>query len=168
MSQAQYDELTSVMHSGPLIMLPCGYGMSQQEHANLAWDRLGKELGFKHMTVLPGTGKLDFTAEVDESFAPPAAKSYEKRLLDGFRAKGLRGETAVVATKAEAEAVTPQHDRKIFGSEATMGEFYAAVDPVMELINKYFDPHTRVIIDCTNAEILSGIATHNTMKFVKD
>ena len=68
----------------------------------------------------------------------------------------------------DGESHTPQHDKKIYGSEATMGEFFKVVEPVMEFINAHFDPHTRVIIDCTSAEILSGLATHNTMKFVKD
>lgn len=67
------------------------------------------------------------------------------------------------------QTATPSHsENKIYGSDATMGAFYNVVEPVMEFINNHFDPHTRVIIDTTSAEILSGIACHNTMKFVKD
>jgi len=37
---------------------------SRQENANYAWEKLGKELGFKYMTVRPnGKGDRFFTAE---------------------------------------------------------------------------------------------------------
>jgi predicted TIM-barrel fold metal-dependent hydrolase len=38
---------------------------SPQENANDAWERLGKKMGFDHMTVRPISGKGDrfFTAE---------------------------------------------------------------------------------------------------------
>ncbi len=37
---------------------------SRQENANYAWEKLGKKLGFKYMTVKPnGKGNKFFTAE---------------------------------------------------------------------------------------------------------
>ena len=39
---------------------------SPQENANSAWEAMGKELGFRHMTVKPvsSKGQCFFTAEV--------------------------------------------------------------------------------------------------------
>ena len=63
MTQRQYDALIYATEPQPLIMLQCGYP-SQQERANRAWERLGAEMGFKHMSAAPGEdGKLSFTAE---------------------------------------------------------------------------------------------------------
>jgi len=41
---------------------------SPQENANAAWEEMGKELGFRHLTVqpVPGKGQRFFTAEEDE------------------------------------------------------------------------------------------------------
>ena len=65
MSQKQLDELLKACRPVPLIMLQCGEPPSTQDNANRAWKRLGVELGFKPMTVLPVRGKGDrfFTAE---------------------------------------------------------------------------------------------------------
>ncbi len=48
----------------PAIMLQCGMPPSQQENANIAWEALGKKMGFNYMTVEP-TSKGDriFMAE---------------------------------------------------------------------------------------------------------
>lgn len=88
---------------------------------------------------------------------------------EGTLAKVNFGGQVVWFAAEYLEVDNPSHsDKKIYGSEATLGEFCKVVEPVMEFINAHFDPHTRVIIESTNAEILSGLATHNTMKFVKD
>lgn len=65
MSQAQLDALMDACKPVPMMMLQCGTPSSPQENANAAWQRLGVELGFKHMTVGPviGKGSLFFTAE---------------------------------------------------------------------------------------------------------
>lgn len=38
-------------------------GPTPQENANSAWERLGKEMGFKYMTVEPGNKERFFSAE---------------------------------------------------------------------------------------------------------
>ena len=65
MTQAQLDTLMESMKPVPMIALNCGSPRSPQENANSAWERLGKEMGFKHMTVRPvsSKGPLYFTAE---------------------------------------------------------------------------------------------------------
>jgi len=42
------------------------------------------------------------------------------------------------------------------------------VKPVMEWLSNNCHPHTTVIIDVTNAELVEGIATVVTQEFVKD
>lgn len=65
MSQEQMDKLLAAIKPVPMIMLQCGEPRSQQEMANDAWAALGKEMGFKHMTVeqVAGKGQLFFKAE---------------------------------------------------------------------------------------------------------
>lgn len=62
------DDLAALMEASrpvPMIMLQCGTPPSPQEHANAAWRRLGKKMGFRSMTVEPvtGAGQRVFTAE---------------------------------------------------------------------------------------------------------
>lgn len=48
----------------PMIALQCGTPPSQQEMANIAWEELGKRMGFDYMTVEPnGRDKLCFLAD---------------------------------------------------------------------------------------------------------
>lgn len=66
MSQDQLNELMDACKPTPVMYLNNGAPMfnSPQENANYAWEKLGKELGFKHMTVSPnGKGDKFFTAE---------------------------------------------------------------------------------------------------------
>ncbi len=64
MSQEQLDEILSVCKPVPMIMLQYGTPKSPQEKANLAWEKLGKELGFDYKTVKPnGKGNRFFSAE---------------------------------------------------------------------------------------------------------
>lgn len=65
MTEMQMKRLLQACRPVPLIMLQCGMPPSPQETANRAWKRLGDELGFDHMTVLPvqGKGQRFFTAE---------------------------------------------------------------------------------------------------------
>lgn len=67
LTQEQYDKLLNDIHSEvPLIMLQCdGQNPSKQERANMAWERLGIQMGFQHMTIQPTTSKGTrfFTAE---------------------------------------------------------------------------------------------------------
>lgn len=41
--------------------------------------------------------------------------------------------------------------------ELQIARFKIACEPLMEYLTKYHNPHTRVIIDCNSAELLSGI-----------
>lgn len=50
----------------PAIALQCGPVINPQERANIVWAELGKEMGFKPMTVMRSSkGERYFTAEVD-------------------------------------------------------------------------------------------------------
>jgi len=68
-TQQQLDFLLDASKPTPVMYLSGGrpLGSSQQENANHAWESLGKELGFKHMTVqpVPSKGQRFFTAEED-------------------------------------------------------------------------------------------------------
>jgi hypothetical protein len=65
MTDEQFEEIKKACQ--PVTYLVVG-GMppsSPQENANNAWAALGRELGFKHMTVKPeGSDQKRFTAEV--------------------------------------------------------------------------------------------------------
>ena len=66
MSQDQLDELLDACKPTPVMYLTGGVPMfkTPQENANYAWKKLGKELGFDHMTVKPaGSDQKSFTAE---------------------------------------------------------------------------------------------------------
>ncbi len=64
MTQAQRDALVEASKPVPYMVVGGAEPRSPQENANDAWRELGKELGFKHMTVQPGCGDpLCFTAE---------------------------------------------------------------------------------------------------------
>ena len=68
MTQEQLDKIIEACSAVPLIAINCGMPASPQEDANSAWERLGKEMGFKHMTVRPnGKGDRFFSAEPTES-----------------------------------------------------------------------------------------------------
>jgi hypothetical protein len=66
MTEEQRDIIMDACRPVPLIAINCGMPPSQQTMANYAWERLGKELGFKYMTVRPIHGLNDyyFTAEL--------------------------------------------------------------------------------------------------------
>lgn len=66
MTEDQLKELMDASKPTPVMYLSGGQPMfnSPQENANYAWEKLGKELGFKHMTVSPsGKGDRIFNAE---------------------------------------------------------------------------------------------------------
>lgn len=65
MTAAQLGKLLRACQPIPLVMLQCGMPPSPQDTANAAWEALGEEMGFLHMTVRPVAGKGDrfFTAE---------------------------------------------------------------------------------------------------------
>lgn len=47
-------------------------------------------------------------------------------------------------------------------------EFEAAVKPLIKWINDKCDPHTKVIVEPTCAEVVSGEQVFNTTEFVND
>lgn len=64
MKQEQLDTLMNACKPVVMIALQCGQPSSPQENANRAWQALGKEMGFDHMTVSPnGKGDRFFSAE---------------------------------------------------------------------------------------------------------
>jgi UDP-N-acetylglucosamine enolpyruvyl transferase len=71
MTQAQLDAILDACKPTPVMFLSGGtpMGGSPQENANAAWERLGKEMGFDHMTVQPiaGQGNRFFTAVPSET-----------------------------------------------------------------------------------------------------
>lgn len=70
MSPEELGEIFAACRPVPAMYLSGGQlmGNSIQENANAAWARLGKKLGFKHMTVRPSPkGERFFMAEPTDS-----------------------------------------------------------------------------------------------------
>lgn len=66
MSESDLAELLEACRPVPMIALQCGWPSNPQESASGAWERLGKKMGFKAMTVRPdGKGVRFFSAEVE-------------------------------------------------------------------------------------------------------
>lgn len=69
MTEDQESILLDACKPTPVMYLSGGQSMfrTPQENANVAWQRLGDELGFHHMTVRPSPrGRRFFTAEPKE------------------------------------------------------------------------------------------------------
>jgi len=72
MSEEDLNALLDACKPTPAMAISGGQPMfsSPQENANSAWQRLGKKMGFKHMTVRPsgnvGKGTRFFTAVEDK------------------------------------------------------------------------------------------------------
>lgn len=47
-------------------------------------------------------------------------------------------------------------------------EFEKLSKPLIKFLNDYCDPHCQIIIECDCAQLLSGVATINTVEFIKD
>jgi len=64
MSEEQYKELIEASKPVPYLIFGGKEPISPQENANMAWRRLGNEMGFKYRTVEPSSkGKRFFKAE---------------------------------------------------------------------------------------------------------
>lgn len=64
MTEEQLSVIMDASKPVALIALQLGMPASQQENANIAWEKLGKELGFDYTTVRPnGKGDRFFSAE---------------------------------------------------------------------------------------------------------
>ena len=69
MTEEQYTKLIKACQPVPYMIFGGQEPRSPQENANAVWCDLGRELGFKGMTVQPSEkGKLYFTAEVNSDF----------------------------------------------------------------------------------------------------
>ena len=47
-------------------------------------------------------------------------------------------------------------------------EFEALAKPLIKFLNDNTNPHTKIIIDCTSGEIVSGETAFYTKEFIKD
>lgn len=72
MTDAQFDAILDACKPVPYMVFGGVAPRSQQENANDAWAALGKEMGFKHMTVQPVPGKSNMYF-----YADPVEKSDE-------------------------------------------------------------------------------------------
>lgn len=64
MSDEQYKALLEAFKPTPVILIGGIEPMSAQRRANIAWQKLGAEIGFRWETVQPcGKGDKFFTAE---------------------------------------------------------------------------------------------------------
>ncbi len=97
LTEEQLTTLLEACRAVPAIMLQCGAPASPQENANVAWRRLGKELGFEPMTVKPVAGRGDrfFTAEWERTKNDPGYRKARptplaQALTDWRLAEGLR------------------------------------------------------------------------------
>ena len=59
MTEEQYKEIMDACKPTPVMYMSGGLPMfnTPQENANYAWEKLGKELKFKFMSVRPALGK---------------------------------------------------------------------------------------------------------------
>jgi hypothetical protein len=76
MTEAQLQKILETCRPVPYLLGSGGVPpTSPQENANAAWARLGREMGFEHMTVKPvsGKGQRFFTAVPIAD--PPAAEA---------------------------------------------------------------------------------------------
>lgn len=89
MSEEQLEEIMAACKPVPMILVG-GLGgpmpSSPQENANRAWAKLGKDMGFDHMTVRPITGKDTqfFTAvpsETEQQRVDRVVKEAEEKRL---------------------------------------------------------------------------------------
>lgn len=62
--------LLESMKPVPLIAMHCGPAPNRQDMANAAWEKLGKKMGFDHMTVQP-TGRGDRFFSAIKTAPPP-------------------------------------------------------------------------------------------------
>lgn len=64
MTEAQFGKILDASKPVPYMIFGGREPSSPQENANRAWEALGDELGFRHMTVQPDNkGERFFTAE---------------------------------------------------------------------------------------------------------
>jgi predicted TIM-barrel fold metal-dependent hydrolase len=63
LTDEQYQRLLDAGKPVPYMIFGGRTPPSPQENANAAWAALGRELGFRHMTVRPGASDRTFTAE---------------------------------------------------------------------------------------------------------
>lgn len=53
-------------------------------------------------------------------------------------------------------------------TDAQREEFKKASEPLIKWLNENTDPHSKVIVECDSAELVSGEMSHRTTEFIKD
>lgn len=53
-------------------------------------------------------------------------------------------------------------------NEEQVSPFKEAAKPLIKFLNDNYDPHTKVIVDCSGAELVSGVLSFNTEEFYLD
>ncbi len=53
-------------------------------------------------------------------------------------------------------------------TEEQRNAFKAACEPLMKWMGENCHPHTTVILDVARAELVEGVAVHQTEQFIKD
>ncbi|MBC7906890.1 MAG: hypothetical protein H7Y60_09115 [Rhodospirillaceae bacterium] len=49
-----------------------------------------------------------------------------------------------------------------------MDSFREAVEPLVKWLNENGNPHTKIIVDQTSAELVEGVMCHRTEAYLKD
>lgn len=99
MTEDDLKELLDACKPTPVMFITGGrsIGNSPQENANLAWERLGKKMGFDHMTVRPDPSKGNrfFTAVPSETTEQREARlASEKEAVKQAEIVRIKGEIA--------------------------------------------------------------------------
>ena len=56
----------------------------------------------------------------------------------------------------------------MFMNQQERDKFEKIARPLIKFLNDNFHPHVKVVIDCTNAELLEGIYNFRTEDYIKD
>jgi len=64
--------------------------------------------------------------------------------------------------------MTKQEHQKIVSRKQQIDDFKTLADPLIQFINDNFNPHTKIIIDCDSAEVLTGEMAYPNKEFIKD
>lgn len=64
--------------------------------------------------------------------------------------------------------MSEQQNKYTLTNEQKRAAFEEAAKPLIQFINDYYDPHTKVIVETDGAEIVSGEMSMRTTEFIKD
>ena len=102
MSEEDLEAILNACKPTPVIMIGGFAPSTPQENANAAWARLGKKMGFDHMTVQPvhGKGQRFFSAVPSET--PEAQKERLEREAEEKRQRRIAELNAEISERQEA------------------------------------------------------------------